>query len=478
MTDDLAFLMEHGMSLTEVDRLMKTGLTLPEIAHAARGRVDRGLPLVEPQEAVKEALPEFFDDKERFLHNVMGDYLIANHGVCKINGTVHIYDNGLYKPGEEALHGRMVELLPRLSAAKRREVFSYIKVNPLTPVKELSPPTLIPFRHQIYDVSTDSFLDYSSRYVFLNRFPYDYDPEAPECPMVTDMLDKIACGDKEVIKLLLEAIGNCFYLLNSYRGAVMLYGPSGSNGKSSLLNMVTQLLGRENASFLSLQDTAEKFRLMEMYGKAVNIGDDIPATCLSDSSLFKKIVTGETITAEKKGQDPVFFRPYAKLFFSLNALPPVSDKSRAFFSRVLLIPLNNDFSTPENRDPSLKDRKWSTEEMEYLTRLAVDGLKRLFAQGEFTRPGCVTQAMMEYQIENDPILGFMSERIEPITYQPTQKVYEDFRLWCERNGIRDILSHSKFSRHVCAQYGLETRTLYNPTFKNKRAKCFVPKNSP
>lgn len=67
----------------------------------------------------------------------------------------------------------------------------------------------------------------------------------------------------------------------------MLYGPNGSNGKSTLLNMITRLLGRENASFLSLQDTAERFRLIEVYGKAANIGDDIPNSYLPDSSVFK-----------------------------------------------------------------------------------------------------------------------------------------------------------------------------------------------
>ena len=113
-------------------------------------------------------------------------------------------------------------------------------------------------------------------YVFLNRFPYDYKPNAPICESITGTISRIAGGDQEVIDLLYEAIGNCFYMLNSFRGAVMLYGPNGSNGKSTLLNMITRLLGRENASFLSLQDTAERFRLIEVYGKAANIGDDIP----------------------------------------------------------------------------------------------------------------------------------------------------------------------------------------------------------
>ncbi len=433
------------------------------------GRYERGRH-EKQQEAVKADFPEFFNDK-KFLHNVMGDYLIENYGCCKINGTVHIYDNGIYKPGEDSLYGIMVDLLPSLSAAKRKEVFQYIKVSRRTPVKELSPPNLIPFRHQIYDVNTGEFLDYSKQYVFLNRFPFDYHPDAPECATVTNTLNAIACDDADVVKLLLEAIGNCFYMLNSFRGAVMLYGQSGSNGKSTLLNMITQLLGRENASFLSLQDTAERFRLMDIYGKVVNIGDDIPDTYFPDSSLFKKLVTGEHVMAERKGQDPVSFRPYAKLFFALNALPPVNDKSRAFFSRILLVPLNNDFSKLDKQDRTLKDRIWSQAEMEYLTRLAMDGLMRLFAQGDFTRPLCVARAMAEYQVECNPVLGFLSE-YGNIVGEPTQKVYNDFRNWCDESGRRE-LSRDKFSKEVCYQAGVTTRTVRNPYFGGEPGRCFV-----
>lgn len=469
-TDNLSFLLEHGMPLADIKKYQSDGLSLDEIAASARRMVDSGQPLVEPQVAVKEALPEFFDGK-KFLHNALGDYLIENYGVCKINGTVHIYDNGIYRPGEDALHGIMVDLLPSLSTSRRKETFQYIKVSRRTPVKKLAPPNLIPFRHQIYDINTGDFLDYSKEYVFLNRFPFDYHPDAPECTTVTDTLKAIACDDDDVVKLLLEAIGNCFYMLNSFRGAVMLYGQSGSNGKSTLLNMVTQLLGRENASFLSLQDTAERFRLMDIYGKVVNIGDDIPDTYFPDSSLFKKLVTGENVMAERKGKDPVSFRPYAKLFFALNNLPPVNDRSRAFFSRILLVPLNNDFSRLDKQDRTLKDRVWSQAEMEYLTRLAMDGLKRLFEQGDFTRPLCVTRAMAEYQIECNPVLGFLGE-YDSVVGKPTQKVYADFRSWCNEGGYK-LWSRSKFSREVCYQAGVTTKTVRNPYFGGEPGRCFV-----
>ncbi len=414
--------------------------------------------LMKTKETSQIEIPEFYDENKRFLHNVMGDFLIEKYGVCKIRNTVHIYDNGVYRPGEEALHGIMVDLLPSLSDAKRREVFKYIKVCRKTPIKELAPPNLIPFRHNIYDLKTDMFWDYSPEYVFLNRFPWDYDPDAPECATVTNTINAIANNDTAVVDLLAEAFGNCFYRVNQYRGSIMLYGPTGANGKSTLLNMLRQMIGAENASFLSLQDTAEKFRLAEIYGKAVNIGDDIPSSYLPDSSTFKKLATGDPVMAEKKGQDPIAFTNYAKMFFAMNELPAVSDKSRAFFSRVLLVPLNNYFSAKGTRDVSLKDRKWSQEEMEYLVRFSMDGLRRLMEQGDFTRPDCVVEAMQEYELENNPVLGFLEEYHSNFAGLSTDEVYDDFKVWCYNNGHKNIPTKNRFSKEVCRQCRLKTKS--------------------
>ena len=117
--------------------------------------IERGL--TETTAVGSADLPSFYGENGKFMHNIMGDYLIERYGVCKINGTIHIYDNGVYMPGEEALHGIMVDLLPNLSDAKRREVFKYVKVCRKTPVKELSPPHLIPFRHKIYNLKSGNF---------------------------------------------------------------------------------------------------------------------------------------------------------------------------------------------------------------------------------------------------------------------------------------------------------------------------------
>lgn len=466
--DNLDFLLSHGMGLDTIQEIMRNGASLHEIAASARRMVERGESIAGPKDDIT---PSFFADG-KFLHNVMGDYLMQKYHACKINDTVHVYDAGVYKHGEEFVHGQMIELLPNISDARRREVYKYIKVNRNTPIKEVSPPYLIPFKSRIYNILTDEFAEYSPEYVFLNRFPYDYKPDAPDSPALLDTIYRIADDDAEVVKLIFEAMGNCFYLLNSFRGAVMLYGRNGNNGKSTLLNMITQLLGRENASYLSLQDTAERFRLMEVYGKAANIGDDIPDTYFPDSSIFKKLVTGEQVIAEKKGQDPVAFRPYAKLFFAMNGLPPVSDKSKAFFSRILLIPLNRDFSHGSAKDVSLKDRVWTAGEMECLTRYAVEGLKRLRQQGDFTKPECVVRALAEYEAENNSVLAFLSE-YKNVVGEPTEKVYMDYQNWCERSGHKNTLSRYRFSREVCTQLGLATALKRNIFFGGEPGRCFT-----
>ncbi len=426
--------------------------------------------VIEKWKEREEPAPDFFDGG-KFLHNVMGDYLIKKFSVCKINDSIHIYDNGVYKAGEDTLHGHMIKLVPSIRDSQRREVYKYIKASLDTPVKELSPPNLIPFATRIYDIDDDCFLDYSPEYVFLNRFPYDYKPNAPECPTITNVIRSIANGDQEVIDLLYEAMGNCFYLLNSFRGAVMLYGRSGNNGKSTLLNMITQLLGRSNASFLSLQDTAERFRLIDVYGKAANIGDDIPDTYLPDSSIFKKLVTGENVMAEKKGQDPIPFRPYAKMFFAMNGLPTVKSRDDGFFSRILLIPLTQDFSKSKNKDVKLKDKRWSNEEMEFLTRLAVEGLKRLMKNGDFTRPEIVQEAVDEYMRENDPIGEFLEEQGD-LDGLPIPAVYQNFKSWCEESG-RKAMHRTKFTQEICRRTELISASIRHPYYNGKTGRCFV-----
>jgi len=399
-----------------------------------------------------------FFDKSRFLHNEFGDTLIKKYHICLINEGLHVYSNGIYTP--KLLEQIMIDELQDINKNQRSEVRAYLRNSSQTPVCEPSPPELIPLKSKVYDIVNDRFLDYSPDLVFLNRFPWDYDSNAPATEAVDNLLTTITDRgdgkpDVDVFMLLLQAIGSVLFRQNRYRASFMLYGPSGNNGKSTLLNMITQFVGDQNVSYLSLQDTANRFRGAMIYGKAANIGDDIPDKLLDDSSIYKKLVTGEVVIAEQKNMDPIPFRSYAKFFFAANSLPPVSDKSRAFFSRLMVIPLKHDFT--KDGDVDLKDRHWTDADMTYLMRLAIDyGLKTVIKNGRFIMPDAVKALVNEYEMENNPVLGWLDEHRMRIDGETTDSVYEDFYHWCLNAGHRNVISKKRFSRELNVRAGYVT----------------------
>lgn len=415
----------------------------------------------------------FFIEK-KFLHNIFGDYILQYCNINRINGQLHIYKNGIYSSDKDEIFRAMQNIIPDLTEHRRKEVYGYINLK-CEHEKELSPPYLVPFKSKIYDLNSDKYIDYGPEYVFLNKYPFDYNKNVPAKSSVTMLINQIADYDKEVINLLYEAIGYCFYRGCPYRGAFILYGESGNNGKSTLLNLISKLIGYKNISNLSLQDTTDRFRIAELHGKCANIGDDIPSNYIDDSSTFKKLVTGEAITVERKYEKPFTLNNYAKLFFASNELPRINDRTQAFLSRVILIPLNHDFKKNSSEyDPRLKNKEWTVEELEYLTVLAVEGLKRLIKNNGFTSPKASVDALNDYVEMNNPIIAFLNEHgEESIVNRYTEDVYIAYTTWCDSNGYK-ASSLKTLSKDIKKYLGLGTKTAkINSVVKRKYAKDHI-----
>ena len=419
-----------------------------------------------------DSVPSFYNSK-KFEHNKMGEYLIEKMSICRIDGVLHIYDNGIYRHDESALQKEMVLMIDNLPTTQRNEVCRYVAISPSIQERQKSLPYLVPLNSCIYSIEKDCFYDYSSEHVFLTKFPYDYNPNAAPQSTVSDTIAAIANNDEDVIRLIYETIGYCFYMKNTYRKAILLYGETGRNGKSTLLNMIQQLLGQQNYSNLSLQDFSEKFRPAQLFGKAANIGDDIPSTKIVDSSIFKKVVTGENITCERKGQDPFAFLPYAKCFFAMNTLPKPTDRSKAFFDRLIIIPLTHQFDA--DCDVDLKDRQWTQAEMEYLMCMAIDGLKRLLANGRFTQPKSTIDILNAYQSASDPVSAFLTY-YGSVEGKPTGEVYAAYLQWSNDSGIMYPMCQQVLSSHIITKTGLKSDSVRHHSNGGKPTRCFVRHN--
>lgn len=395
--------------------------------------------------------PLFFQGKS-FQHHVFGDYIKSRHHLKRINGVLHIYDDGIYVSGYKFIEKKMVEELPIIKAVQRAETLKYLEV--ITP--ENTPqadPRLVAFRNCIVKLMPGEDpvrYEFTPDLVMINRIPWDYNPDAYDA--ITDhTLDRIACQDPEIRALLEECIGYCFYRENAFQKAFILTG-QGSNGKSTYLEMVENVLGRENYVSLDLDELSERFSTSSMFGKLANIGDDISDDFLQGKQVaqFKKIVSGNDIKGEDKGKDIYFFRPTVKLLFSANEIPRVRNKGlEAVKRRLVIIPFDARFSeTDRDYDPGITWKVQTREAAEYLVKLGLDGLLRVLYSKSFTASGKVQQRVDEFERDNNPVLLFLDEvPRDEIVNQETRSVFLRYDVFCVENGFSKMTA-TAFSRKL------------------------------
>lgn len=385
-----------------------------------------------------------------FLFDRFATYMKNNHHIIRINNQLHMYKDGIYISGQADIEGEMIKHIPQLNRSKRKEVLDYMDVM----IRENTPCTeahLIAFRNGILNVYDDTFTPLTPEHIITNRIDWNYNPQAYD-ELTDRTLNKIACNDESIRALLEEATGICMFRRNELGKAFILTG-TGSNGKSTFLNMLRHMLGKRNISSLDLKKLSDRFSTVMLFGKMANIGDDISDEFVVDSSMFKKIVTGETIDAEQKGQPKFEFEPYVKLFFSANNIPRMGKgrDSAAILRRLVIIPFEAKFS-PEDDDyvPFIGDKLKSQEAMEYLIQLGVKGLKRVLETRQFTSSEKIQKELDEYEESNNPVLGFIRE-CESEDFQiennPTSNVYKRYNEYCIANNLNPM-SNVEFSKQI------------------------------
>lgn len=383
-----------------------------------------------------------------FLFDKFATFLKNNNHIIKINNQLHIYKNGIYISGLAEIEAEMIQHIPGLNRAKRTEVLAYLDIL-IRENSKAEDANLIAFENGLYNIVDDSFVEFTPEHIITNKIRWKYNPEAYS-ELADKTLNKIACNDPQIRALLEEAIGYCFYRRNELGKAFILTGDK-SNGKSTFLSMVQCLLGDENISSLDLKELGDRFKTAEMFGKLANIGDDIGDEFIANPAIFKKLVTGERVSAERKGQNPFEFNNYSKLLFSANNIPRIKDKTGAVQRRLTIIPFDARFSADDpDFNPYIKHLLKTDEVMEYLINLGIAGLKRVLLNRKFTDSTKVQKAMDEYEENNNPIIGFFRECEDEefqIENEPTNVVYKRYQEYCLANSLQPM-SNIEFSKQV------------------------------
>ena len=412
--------------------------------------------------------PQFFNSKGAFLFDKFARYLVQSDNIIKLNGRLYIYRDGIYESGDEYIEAAMIEHIPNLNQSKRREVLAYLNllVNKESPVADAN---LIAFKNGVLDIVNDTFTDFSPEYIITNKIPHNYVADA-KSDLLEGVMLKLACGDEIVLKLLYQAVGYCFYRRNELRKSFFLLGEK-RNGKSTFLDLVGNLLGEENVANLDLCEIGHQFRTAELNGKLANIGDDINDEWVSNTATFKKVVSGDVITVEKKGKDPFKLRSFAKFFFSANSLPRLGKgkDSSAVMDRLVIIPFDAKFTKQDpDYDPFIKYKLREECVIEALIAKAVPALREVLIEQEFAHSDKVNDSLAEFEKSNNPILEFFDE-LEEVDYlnEPIKVVYQKYNSFCLSNNLNAI-SALEFQKQMKKHFDLVVKIIIDMDGKRVR----------
>ena len=377
--------------------------------------------------------------------------LMPNHFI-EVGDTLYRYQGGYKDDDGQVLQNVDKLLLRSYQPEYGKRVAEYLKQRfHLHPDAINTDPYTLNTLNGLYDVRTGNLTPLTPKHLTtqrLNAAVGRYTDD--DMSIVLTFLNEVLEPDAHT--LVHEMIGYCLFADNRFQTSFMLVG-KGATGKSTLLEMIAAMIGRENVSQVSLQQLdTDRFAPARLAGKLVNINADLAPKAIEDSSAFKMITSGEEMEAQRKYGKQFTFTPKATLIFSANQVPTSWDKGDGFWRRWIFLDMNRAIPE-ERRDPNLSQKLQTDGCRSALFQLAIIGLQSLLERGRFDIPDTSAKLLTEERETGDNTIAFCRE---VLTYKegsdiPKRDVYTAYVEWCEVNGFDPVYTNT-LSRRIKEQF--------------------------
>lgn len=408
-------------------------------------------------------------NKQISIFNI-SNYFLNNYNLFTFSDSneIFIYSNGIYEENEKFISGFSNKILNLHSSTHAiNEIINFIKRASYEKREKLiEPENKICLENGILNLKTLELENFSPDLVFFNKIPVKFDKNA-DCPSINKFLDEIVEEDDK--KVLIEFTGFCLLKNYSIQKSFMLVG-GGANGKSLFLRLLKRFLGKKNVCSIPLQRLENnRFSLSSLFGKLANIFADLPSKALEGTSIFKMLTGEDLIPAEKKFKDEFFFENYAKMIFSANQIPKSPENTDAFFRRWIIVNFPNQF-LGKNADKSLIKNLTTPQELSGLLNLAIEGLKNILSQGDFSCEENIKKTRETYIRLSDSIGSFIMDKIliSPEDFIEKKKLYTRYCDYCRKNKM-PVEAENYFHKELQAKIRIED---YRPSLDNKRVQCW------
>jgi len=293
-------------------------------------------------------------------------------------------------------------------------------------------------------LNTMKLKDFDYKDFLTYQLPFNYDENASN-ELWNKFLDDVL-PNKETQQTLQDVIGSIFIKNIKLEYATFLYG-NGANGKSVIIDVISEVLGYENVSFYSLDDLMQEHYRALIKDKLVNFGSENDTKKL-ESDTFKKLASNEPIGARQKYGKPFIMRNYARLIFAVNQMKLKEiEYTGGFFRRFLIIPFNVTIPK-EKRDKELA--KKILQNPAGILNWIIQGAKRVLQNKDIFISNECKQAKRQFIKDIDSVLQFLEE----CNYKKSEynrillkDLYLDYSNWSFESGLKKV-SKREFSKRL------------------------------
>jgi len=307
------------------------------------------------------------------IENILKKSIENKLGICKSNDFIYLYNGAYWKQLDiEKMQTFLGDAAQKMGIGKfhakyyvfKQDLYKQFMCGAVMDLPERQPGMVLinllngtfeisPERRELRRHMQEDFITY--------QLPFEYNTGAT-APLFQSYLDRVQ-PDKDRQNILAEYLGYLFIQTSTLKleKVLLLYG-TGANGKSVFFEIVNAMLGEENVSTFTLQTLTDIERggpyRAKIADKLVNYASEINGKL--ETSMFKKMVSGEPLEAKALYSQPHQITDYAKLIFNCNELPKDTEQTHAFFRRFLIVPFN--VTIPEDeQDSQLPQRIIKTE---------------------------------------------------------------------------------------------------------------------
>ena len=431
---DVTDYMEEGHSKEELQEIINNEtavvapwVDIPEPGSKAKPKINTGI------------LAECIHKRENFF--------IARKPGSESDIIYH-YEHGVYKRlSKTELTAFCGEYIPSGMAnpnTLRNIAEMIIYTSPIRDFSDLnSSERFINIKNGLYDLKTKKLLPHSPDVISTIQLNCSYikncKTSANWISFINDLCtDENGFVDSQMVIQIQEWLGLFFSNIHGYRSkrAFILYSAVGNTGKSVIVKVCTEILGKENVVNVTFQDMGgSRWATGKIIGiRLVAVGDQGGGD-IENSSVFKQLTGGDMVSAEFKGKQLFDFTFTGVILAACNILPTFTDdKGDHMFKRLEFLNCRN--TIPEHRqDSRLADKL--IKESDKIFMWALEGLYRYIDNGNSFSPCDSGMQLREsYRKDVDTVYRFVSEECD-VTKNSKDAIkralfYERYRAWCMR----------------------------------------------